>query len=67
MKKIRALFTKFGQFGREEHGLTMVEYAVAGALIVVVATAAFEGLGSAVSSKIDFIATKITSAGATSN
>ena len=63
MKKIRALFTKFDQFGREEHGLTMVEYAVAGALIVVVASGAFELLGSQVNAKINAIATKIGTTG----
>jgi len=59
MKKIKTILNQIFRFSREEHGLTMVEYAVAGALIAVAATLAFQSLGSAVSSKIDAITSTI--------
>lgn len=43
-------------FRREETGLTMVEYAVAGTLITLAAVAAFRALGTAVTTKITEIA-----------
>jgi pilus assembly protein Flp/PilA len=43
-------------FLRDEDGLTMVEYAVAGALISAAAVTAFTDLGTAVIAKINFIA-----------
>jgi pilus assembly protein Flp/PilA len=42
-------------FLRDERGLTMVEYAVAGTLITLTAVAAFTNLGGAVSAKITAI------------
>ena len=39
-------------FLKEEQGLTMVEYAIAGGLIVAIGTAVFTTLGSNVSSRI---------------
>jgi pilus assembly protein Flp/PilA len=42
-------------FLRDEQGLTMVEYAVAGTLITLGAVAAFTRLGTAVATKIDEI------------
>lgn len=59
MKKIRELLNQISRLGRDEHGLTMVEYAVAGALIAVAATVAFQSLGSAVSTKIEAITSTI--------
>jgi pilus assembly protein Flp/PilA len=59
MKKIKELINRICHFGREDQGLTMVEYAVAGALIAVAATVAFQSLGSAVSSKIESITSTI--------
>lgn len=59
MKKIKNFLNQICRFGREEQGLTMVEYAVAGALIAVAATVAFQSLGSAVASKIDAITSTI--------
>ena len=47
-------------FLRDEEGLTMVEYAVAGALISAAAVAAFTGLGAAVIAKITAITAAIT-------
>jgi pilus assembly protein Flp/PilA len=47
-------------FLRDEEGLTMVEYAVAGALISAAAVTAFTLLGEAVVTKIDAIRTAIT-------
>ena len=40
------------KFLRDEDGLTMVEYAVAGGLITLGAVAAFQTLGTSVSNKI---------------
>jgi pilus assembly protein Flp/PilA len=40
-------------FVREEEGLTIVEYAVAGGLITVLVAAAFEALGVAVLARIN--------------
>lgn len=59
MKQIKNLLIQIGRFGREEQGLTMVEYAVAGALIAVAATVAFQSLGTAVASKIELITSSI--------
>jgi len=47
-------------FLRDEEGLTMVEYAVAGALISAAAVTAFTNLGQAVITKINAITTAIT-------
>ena len=47
-------------FLRDEEGLTMVEYAVAGALISAAAVTAFTSLGTAVITKINAIAAAIT-------
>jgi pilus assembly protein Flp/PilA len=47
-------------FLRDEEGLTMVEYAVAGALISAAAVTAFTGLGTAVITKINAITAAIT-------
>ena len=51
------------KFLRNEDGLTMVEYAVAGGLITLVAVTAFTYLGNAVGTKISAIADTVTSAG----
>jgi pilus assembly protein Flp/PilA len=50
-------------FLREEDGLTMVEYAVAGTLITLAAVAAFTNLGTAVSDKIRDIYTDLNGGG----
>ena len=50
-------------FLRDEAGLTMVEYAVAGSLITLTAVTAFTTLGNNVSSKISQIASVIHSGG----
>jgi len=47
-------------FLRGEQGLTMVEYAVAGALISAAAVTAFTDLGAAVIARITYITTAIT-------
>jgi len=47
------------KFLRDEDGLTMVEYAVAGGLITLGAVAAFQLLGSSVSTKIGDINTAV--------
>ncbi len=39
-------------FLRDERGLTMVEYAVAGALVTIAAVTAFTDLGAAVAARI---------------
>ena len=44
-------------FIHDEHGFTMVEYGIGGALIVLAVVVAFGGLGTAVKDKIMFLAT----------
>ena len=39
-------------FAKDEDGLTMIEYAIAGALITVAAVGAFSGLGAAVVARV---------------
>lgn len=56
---IQLIQTTFQRLRHEEEGLTMVEYAVVGALIVAAAVGAFTTLGTNMTSKIDFIASKI--------
>ena len=46
-------------FLRDEEGLTMVEYAVAGTLITLAAVTAFTNLGTAVSTTITAIVTAL--------
>jgi len=46
-------------FLREEEGLTMIEYAVAGGVITLGAAAAFGLLGDAVTAKVDTITTNV--------
>ena len=46
-------------FLRDEEGLTMVEYAVAGSLIAAAAVTAFTNLGTAVVNKINALNTAI--------
>jgi pilus assembly protein Flp/PilA len=53
------LTAKIMAFVREEEGLTMVEYAVAGAVIVAGAAAGFASLGDTVSNKITEIETYV--------
>ena len=50
-------------FLRDEEGLTMVEYAVAGTLITLAAVAAFTTLGTNVTTKITQIATAVLGGG----
>jgi pilus assembly protein Flp/PilA len=50
-------------FLRDEEGLTMVEYAVAGTLITLAAVTAFTNLGTAVSTKITSIVTTLNGGG----
>lgn len=51
------------KFLRDEEGLTIVEYAVAGGLITLAVVAAFTALGGAVDLKINELATTVSSAG----
>ncbi len=46
------MIQKLRKFMQDEEGLTVVEYAVAGALITVAVVAAFTGLGAAVAAQI---------------
>jgi pilus assembly protein Flp/PilA len=43
-------------FLNDEEGLTMVEYAIAGALVSAAAVTAFTGLGTAIAAKITALA-----------
>jgi pilus assembly protein Flp/PilA len=47
--------TKVMKFLKDEEGLTIVEYAVAGALISATVVGAFAALGGAVEAKIDLL------------
>ena len=49
-------------FVEEEHGLTTVEYAIAGALIVAAGTTVFTTLGTAISTRINELAIDVTPA-----
>ena len=49
------MIEKLRKFMRDEEGLTVVEYAVAGALITVAVVAAFTNLGAAVAAQIVII------------
>jgi pilus assembly protein Flp/PilA len=49
-------------FWKEESGLTIVEYALTGALIAVVAITALTTLGTTISTKLGTIATAVTPA-----
>ena len=49
-------------FLRDEEGLTMVEYAVAGGLVTLAAVAAFTALGTNVAAKIQALATTVANA-----
>ena len=53
---MKDVIAKLRAFLRDEDGLTMVEYAVAGALIVGVAVLAFQTLGKNVADRITAIA-----------
>ncbi len=53
---MRHLKTAIVAFMRDERGLTMVEYAIAGALVTAAAVAAFTLLGGNVSTQIDNLA-----------
>ena len=50
--KIQAIKEAIGRFARDEEGLTMVEYAVAGGLVTLGAVTAFTNLGTAIAGKI---------------
>lgn len=50
-------------FLTEDQGLTMVEYAIAGALIAAGAVVAFTNLGTAVSSQISSLSSDVTYSG----
>jgi len=50
-------------FLRDEEGLTMVEYAVAGSLVTLAAVGAFTTLGTNVTAKITALATAVNGAG----
>lgn len=47
-------------FIREEEGLTVVEYAIAGGLVGLAVVAAFDALGDAVAAEIQAIIAEIT-------
>ena len=49
------MFEKIKEFIKEEKGLTMVEYAIAGGLIVVAGTTAFQLVGNSVDEVIRLI------------
>ncbi len=56
---MRSLKTVIVAFMRDEKGLTMVEYAIAGALVTAAAVAAFTLLGTNVATQIDNLADNV--------
>ena len=56
---MRSLKTAIIAFMRDEEGLTMVEYAIAGALVTAAAVAAFTLLGGNVATTIDNLADNV--------
>ncbi len=56
---MRSLKTAIIAFMRDEEGLTMVEYAIAGALVTAAAVAAFTLLGGNVALQIDNLADNV--------
>ena len=59
---MKTLNTMLKAFWQEETGLTMVEYAVAGALITAAAAVAFTSLGAGVTASINKITTYLPAA-----
>jgi pilus assembly protein Flp/PilA len=55
MKKFIVTFLK------DEEGLTMVEYAIAGALVSIAAVTAFTDLGTAIATRISSLVTAVNS------
>jgi pilus assembly protein Flp/PilA len=55
------MLDRLKRFLREEQGLTMVEYAIAGALIAAAAAATFTDLGQSVISRITDLAADVAS------
>jgi pilus assembly protein Flp/PilA len=53
------MFNFVRAFLREEEGLTMVEYAIAGALVAAATVTAFTNLGSSVITRITALATDV--------
>ena len=53
------MFDSISAFLRDEEGLTMVEYAVAGSLIAAAAVTAFTNLGTAITAKIQALITAV--------
>lgn len=51
--KLQAIKSSVMKFIKDEEGLTMVEYAVAGSLITLAAAAAFTNLGTAITDAIN--------------
>lgn len=60
--KIQAIKEAIGRFARDEEGLTIVEYAVAGGLITGAVVLSFTALGGEVKRIIDGIATALKAA-----
>ncbi len=56
---MRSLKTAIIAFMRDEEGLTMVEYAIAGALVTAAAVAAITLLGGNVATQIDNLADSV--------
>ncbi len=50
-----------GAFVKDEEGLTMVEYAIAGALVSIAAVTAFSDLGAAIALRINGLVTAVNS------
>jgi len=53
------MLSRLDAFLRSESGLTMVEYAIAGALVTLGVVTAFTNLGAAIAARINFITAAI--------
>lgn len=61
---MKSIISKLSRFIREEEGLELSEYAVAGSLIVLGTVLAFTSLGEAIATAIGQIITAVSSGGA---
>jgi pilus assembly protein Flp/PilA len=60
---LQAIRTSISKFAKDEDGLTIVEYAVAGGLVTVAVAAMFVTLGGEVNTKITALCTAVKGTG----
>jgi pilus assembly protein Flp/PilA len=59
---MKALIAAAQQFGKDEEGITAIEYGLIAAVIAAVIIGSFKALGDVVDSAFDTIGTKLTAA-----